>query len=347
MMAGRYRQRWSIPSAVLMALALVLTACSSGGTPSDSTADQPIRFALDWTPNTNHTGLYVAIAEGWFEDAGLDVQLLPYTDTAPDTLIDAGSAEFGISFQSSTTFARSSGARVVSVFAPLQHWASAIAVRADRDDLRSPRDLDDKTYAGFGDIGEIQSLEKVIRDDGGTGDFTSVSLGTSAYEAVYSGAADFTTSFVAWEGIEAEHSGMPMRYFDYTDYGVPDAYNVVVDGNEDWLRANPDRARAFVQALSRGYTFAADHPDEAARILIDQNPGVFTDEQLVTDSQRMLADGYMRDASGRVGPMTLDQWSGYGDFLYESGTLSDDSGSPLTERPDWSTYFTNEYLDPA
>lgn len=333
--------------AVALVLVLAASACSSSGS-SDSQAggDQPIRFALDWTPNTNHTGLYVALANGWFSDAGIDVSILPYSDTAPDTLIDSGAADFGVSFQSSTTFARSSGAHVVSVFAPLQHWASAIAVREDSDIAR-PRDLDGRTYAGFGDVGEIASLERVIRDDGGSGDFRSVTLGTSAYEAVYSGAADFTTSFVAWEGIEAERSGMPMRYFDFTDYGVPDTYNVVIDANQEWLAANPERARAFVGALARGYAYAADHPEEAARILIEQNPGTFTDEQLVIDSQQMLADSYMRDASGRVGPMTAEQWADYGNFLYDSGTLSDNAGNPLTERPDWSTYFTNEYLDPA
>lgn len=335
--------------AAALALVLVASACSSTGSDSSNTeaAAEPIRFALDWTPNTNHTGLYVALANGWFDDAGIDVTLLPYSDTSTDTLIDSGAAEFGISFQTSTTVARAAGANVTSVYAPLQHWASAIAVRADHPDIARPRDLDGKTYAGFGGIADGVTLQRVIHDDGGTGDYRTVTLGTSAYEAVYSGAADFTISFMAWEGIEAEHNGMPMRYFDFAEYGVPDTYNVVVDGNEDWLAANPQRARAFVDAISRGYTFAAEQPEEAARILIDQNPGTFTDEQLVIDSQRMLADSYMRDASGRVGPMTIEQWAAYGDFLYDSGSLNDDAGNPLTERPDWSTYFTNEYLDPA
>lgn len=335
---------------IAAALVLVLTVagCSSSGSSDSGDADgEPIRFALDWTPNTNHTGLYVAMANGWFDEAGIDVTLLPYSDTSTDTLIDSGAAEFGISFQTSTTVARAAGANVTSVYAPLQHWASAIAVRADHPDITRPRDLDGKTYAGFGGVADGVTLDRVIHDDGGTADYRTVTLGTSAYEAVYSGAADFTISFMAWEGIEAEHLGMPMQYFDFTKYGVPDTYNVVVDGNSDWLAAHPDRARAFVDAISRGYTYAAEHPEEAARILIEQNPGTFPDEQLVIDSQKMLAESYMRDASGRVGPITAEQWSTYGDFLYDAGALSDNSGNPLTERPDWSTFFTNEYLDAA
>nr|WP_238559073.1 ABC transporter substrate-binding protein [Rhodococcus rhodnii] len=320
--------------------AATLAGCSSPG--SD---DGTVRFALDWTPNTNHTGLYAAIENGWFEEAGLDVEVLPYNDTSPDVLVASGGADFGISFQPSSTFSKAAGAQSVSVLAPLQRWASGIAVRADAQDITRPRDLDGKTYAGFGDPGEQALLQQVIRADGGRGEFTTVTLGTSAYEAVYSGQADFTSSFYAWEGIEAERRGTPMRYFDQTDYGIPEQYAIVVDGNRDWLEANPDRARAFVGALERGYRFAADDPDAAADLLIAANPGVFTDEELVHESQRMLAERYMRDANGDVGRQTFEQWAGYSGFLYRAGVLTGPDGTPLTSEPDWSEYFTDEYLD--
>ena len=121
-------------AAMVAAVATVaLTGCAGGSDDSNT-----IRFALDWTPNTNHTGLFVAQQEGYFRDAGIDVDVLPYNDTSPDTLIDSGNADFGISFQSSATFARAAGARTVSVLAPLQHWATGIGVLADRADITSP-----------------------------------------------------------------------------------------------------------------------------------------------------------------------------------------------------------------
>lgn len=326
---------------LLAALAAVVTvpACTNG-----PASDDTVRFALDWTPNTNHTGLYVAIQEGLFEQAGLDVQILPYNNTTPDLLIDAGNAEFGISTHSQATFSRSAGSDTVTVLAPLQHRATAIGVRADRTDLLSPKDLDGRTYAGFGDPGDEETLRQVIRNDGGTGEFESVVLGTSAYEAVYSGTADFTVSYVAWEGLEAEHRGLPMRYFAPTDYGFPDAYSIVVDGNATWLAQHPDRAKAFVQALQQGYRIAADDPRRGARALIDAEPGTFTDESLVFESQQMLSEGYMRDANGAVGTLDLERWSGYSRFLFESGLLAGPDGATLTEEPDWSEYFTDAYL---
>lgn len=135
-----------------------------------------------------------------------------------------------------------------------------------------------------------------------------------------------------------------MKYFPYTDYGFPDAYSIVVIGNRTWLADHPDTARAFVQTLQRGYQFAADHPDEAARMLIDANPGAFPDESLVTESQELLASTYMKDASGTVGRQTAEQWAGYGSFLYDNGLLIGPDGAPLTTPPDYSTLFTNDYL---
>ncbi|MFD6456010.1 ABC transporter substrate-binding protein, partial [Nocardia sp. NPDC060220] len=124
----------------------------------------------------------------------------------------------------------------------------------------------------------------------------------------------------------------------------PDSYAIVIDANEGWLAENPDRAKKFVQALQRGYQFAADNPDAAAQDLIDANPGAFNDEKLVFDSQRMLADQFMKDPNGRVGTQTVEQWSANSRFLYRSGLLNGPDGKPLTTEPDWSTYFTDDYL---
>jgi ABC-type nitrate/sulfonate/bicarbonate transport system substrate-binding protein len=303
-----------------------------------------VKFVLDWTPNTNHTGLYVAIAKGYFEAAGIEVEILPYSSTSADTLVSTGQADFGVSAEDNVLFARSTGAEVVSVFAVLQHWVTAIGVAADRDDIQSPKDLDGLTYAGFGLPGEAERVAQIIRNDGGAGDIEIVTLGTSAYEAVYSGDADMAEPFMTWEGIEAELRGTPMKFFPYADYGFPDCYNVVITANPSWLESNADTAKAFLGALQQGYEYAAANPEESGQILIDANPGVFSEEELVTKSQAELSANYLLDANGKAGTQTAEQWSGYGSFLYEQGLLSDGEGNPLAAEPDWSTYFTSDYL---
>ena len=261
-------------------------------TAPDQAAPARVRLALDWTPNTNHTGFYVAQAKGWYADAGIELEILPYGGTAPEAIVAADQAECGISFQDSMTFAAAAGVPIVSVMAILQHTAQDIAV-LESSPIGRPRDLDGRTYAGFGYPNEVPTLQAVIRDDGGNGEFDSVTLDTAAYEALYNERADFVITFSAWEGVEAAQRGIPLRTFKFTDYGFPDFYQVVLACDADWLSANPEAARSFVGATVRGFELAATSPDEASAILVAQNPGIF-------DANPDLP-GRLRPLHGRAG----------------------------------------------
>ena len=281
---------------------------------------------------------------GWYREAGIQLEILPYSGTAAETLIGAGQAEFGIAFQDSLVFARSSGLPVVSAMAILQHIATEIAVKADRTDIRTPKDLDGKTYAGFGLPYEEPTLRQVIRNAGGNGKFEVVTLKTAAYEALYAGSADFTVPFVTWEGIEADLHRQALRTFKYTDYGFPDFYQVVLAAHQDWMTKHRDLARRFVRATVRGYEYAARQPEQAGQHLIASNKGAFTEPELVMRSAKLLAEKYYLDEHGKFGTQTGERWTGYSKFLYGTGTLVDGSGKPLTREPAWSTYFTNDLL---
>src|SRR5207249_103481 len=207
-------------------------------------------------------------------DAAIDLQVLPYGTVTPETLLASHQAECGISFQDSMTFAVAKGADIVSVAAILQKTASAIGVLADGPILR-PRDLDGKTYAGFGYPNEVPTLKAVIKADGGKGDFKVATLDAAAYEALYNKSADFTIPFTAWEGVEAQLRGIKLRYFQFADYGFPEYYQVVLACDRQWLEKDPGAARRFIEATAAGFEFAADNADEAAAILVTENPGVF------------------------------------------------------------------------
>ena len=247
---------------LLMAVALVVAGCGStdhspappsaaaaspsgAATPPSATPASPstsatppptatVRLARDWTPNTDHTGFFVARAKGLYRAAGIDLRILPYATATPETLLAAHQAECGISFQDSMTFAVAAGADIVSVAAILQKTASAIGVLADGP-IQRPRDLDGKTYAGFGYPNEDPTLKFVIKADGGKGVFKTATLDAAAYEALYNHQADFTIPFTAWEGVEADQRGISLRYFQFADYGFPDYYQVVLACDRQWL----------------------------------------------------------------------------------------------------------------
>ena len=330
----------------------VAPAPSGSGTPDSASASPSVapptatvRLALDWTPNTDHTGFYVGRSKGLYAAAGIDLQVLPYGSTTPETLLAAHQAECGISFQDSLTFAVAAGADIVSVAAILQRSASAIAVLANGP-ISRPRQLDGKVYAGFGYPNEVPTLKSVIKADGGKGDFTVATLNGAAYEALYNKQADFTIPFTAWEGVEAKERGIALRYFQFSDYGFPEFYQVVLACDRQWLEKDPDAARRFVAATVQGFDFAAKEPDAAAAILIAENPGVFdANKKLPQESQHFLVDnGYLLDANGKFGTQTLERWQGYSGFLYDQGLLVDAAGKPLAAPLDYGSLFTDDFL---
>lgn len=313
-----------------------------------ATAQEKLSVALDWTPNTNHVGLYVAQSQGWFEDAGLDVDILPYTDTSSGTLVAAGVAEFGILSAVGFHSQRATGADMTAVLAVVQHETGRVVFNGERDDIQRPADLDGKIYAGFGSAWENALISTIIRNDGGEGVFDTVTLGTSAYEALANGSVDFTLEVSTWEGVNSVLLNRPQRAFRYADYGVPDQHTTFLGGNGTWLAQNPDTARAFVQAAQRGYDFAANNPQEAAEMLIAETSGMLTNPDLVRASMEALVNGgYLQDPGEPVGLIDATMFANIAGFLFEAGIMRGEDGRPLDAMPDVSNWFTNEYLSQA
>ncbi len=357
--------------AAMLGVALLVGACGGSGTAADPSPGQSSSGAAVASPTTPSdpptagpgrpadgppcAGLDAEHepprrsssreAKGWYEEAGVELDVLPYGGTAPEAIIAAHQAECGISFQDALTFAAAAGAPVVSTMAILQHTAQEIAV-LEGSPVTRPRELDGRVYAGFGYPNEVPTLQAVIRADGGTGEFDVVTLDAAAYEALYAERADFVITFSAWEGIEADLRGIPLRAFQFTDFGFPDFYQVVLACDRDWLAADPAAAKAFVSATVRGFELAAVDPEEAADILVAANPGVFdANPELPMASAVFLADrGLFVDEQGRVGTQTIDRWTAYSSFLFEQGLLTDADGKPLTTAPDYASLFTNDFL---
>lgn len=307
---------------------------------------EDVTVALDWTPNTNHIGLYVAQAKGWYEDAGLDVEILPYTDTASSTLVANGVAEFGVLTSLGFYTQRAAGADLVGLYAIMQHETGRLVFNAGRDDIETPADLDGLTYAGFGTGWEQALLETMIQAAGGKGEFETVTLGTSAYEALAAGRVDFTLEVAHWEGVAAELQGRAQESFAYADYGVPDQHGGYIGARSAWLDENAATADAFIGATARGYAFAAENPEEAARILVEASDGMLTNPELVEKSMQVIVDsGLMVNEAGKVGVIDPAKFETMGTFLFENGILRDGSGAPLAEKPAFGDWVTARFLD--
>ncbi|MDB5614119.1 MAG: hypothetical protein JWQ22_1772 [Devosia sp.] len=305
----------------------------------------PVTIALDWTPNTNHIGLYVAEAKGFYEEAGLAVEILPYTDTSAGTLVANHVADFGILGSIGLFTQRAAGADLVATYAVVQTETGRVVFNADRQDIQTPSDLDGKIYGGFGSAWETAIIGTIIQHDGGTGEFETVTLGTSAYEALANGAVDFTLEVYTWEGVKAERDGPAQRAFRYADFGVPDQHTNFIGTSSAYLADNAETAKAFISASQRGYEYAVAHPDEATDIMVAANVDVLLDRDFVRASLQALIDGhYLKAEDGAVGTIDPSKMDAVGTFLFDACILKDGNGAPEKAKPDFTTYYSNAYL---
>ena len=311
-------------------------------------ANPKVSVALDWTPNTNHVGLYVARDRNFYRDAGLDVEILPYTDTSAATLVASRVADFGVLGSIGLMTQRAAGADLIGTFAIVQKETGRVVFKADRSDIQTPKDLDGKTYGGFGSAWENALIGSLIRHDGGKGEFETVTLGTSAYQALANGSVDFTLEVYTWEGVQAELEGMKQRAFRYSDYGVPDEHTTLLASSQAFLDEKPDLARVFLGATRKGFEFAVDHPDDAVELMIAANSDALTNPALVKASLKALIDGhYFRTPDGITGRIDPAKMTAIGDYLFKSKILKDANGKTLTAAPDFAQYFSNIPLDAA
>ena len=327
---------------------LILTAALIAGTLAPAVAVPaeeekeltPVTLCLDWTPNTNHTGLYAALALGYYEDAGLDVQFVQPPENGAVLMCAAGQADFAIDAQD--TMAASldldEPLDVTAVAAILQHNTSGILSRAG-DGITSAKGLEGKIYSTWESPIELAMIRYCMEKEGG--DFDKVRLiPNNLYDEPAALAAHQTDAvwvFYGWSGINADLEEVPCDYWSFRDQAEElDYYTPVILANNAFLAESPETAKAFLEASAKGYAYAAEHPQEAADLLIEGDTTGSLDDarDLVYASQEWLSKEYLADAD-EWGVFDADRWNAFYGWLYANGLTSHD----LT-----GTGFTNEYL---
>ena len=329
--------------ATVMLAVTVFSGCGNGESANGSGASEngkeleKVTFVLDWTPNTNHTGLYAAQEMGYFEEAGLEVEIVQPPEDGAVVLVASGKAQFGISFQDSmaAALAGDDALPITAVASVIQHNTSGIISRAG-EGMDTPKGMEGHTYATWNGAIELATLQEVVEADGG--DFEKVELipstVTDEVSALKTNSVDSIWIFYAWAGVKTELEGLDTDYFAFADIDtVFDYYTPVVIAGNEFLENQPNTARAFMEALSKGYQYAIENPKEAAEILCKAAPEL--DEELVLASQEYLADQYQADAE-YWGQIDADRWNGFYEWVNENGLVEEEV--PL------DTGFTNEFL---
>lgn len=276
-----------IMSIILIGIVL-LTGCAND-------EKESITVMLDWTPNTNHTGLYVALKNGYYDDLGLKVEIIQSSEGSTVQYIAAGKAEFGISFQEEVTYARANQIPIVSIATIIQHNTSGFASPVDRN-IKSPKDFEGKTYGGWGPAIEKAVIQTVMElDDGDFSKVTTVNAGVADFFTATKKDIDFEWIYYGWTGIEAELREYAINYIELRDLSPQlDYYTPVIITNEAYINDSPEIIKKFIGATAKGYEYAIQNPEDAAEILISSVSGM--DKELVLKSQLWISKKYKDDA---------------------------------------------------
>jgi len=326
-------------SFLILTVSLFLLTCLLGNSFAGNQTGEKLKkinVLLDWIPNTNHTGMYVAKEKGYYAEEGLSIDIIQPSEGGSAALIAAGQGEFGISYQEQVTYARTTkeALPVKAIAAIIQHNTSGFASPIERG-IETPKDFEGKKYGGWGSPMETAMIKALMEND--AGDFLKT-------EIIYIGAIDFFTSvrehvdytwiYYGWDGIAAQLKDFPINFILLQDYDSNlDFYTPVIIASEDLLLKEPELTRKFLRATTRGYKFCIENPEEAAETLLKNAPE--TDREIAIASQKYLASQFQADAE-RWGEMKEEVWENYANWMYKRKLID--------KELDANAAFTNEYL---
>lgn len=333
--------------ALLLALSLVcvFAACSKANSDdaSDDTTKElkDVTLCLDWTPNTNHTGFYVALQKGYYKDAGLNVSIVQPPENGATEACSAGQAQFAIDAQDTiaSAFTSATPMQVTAVAALLQHNTSCVMSKKGAG-IDRPKGLEGKTYLTWDSPIELAMLENVVKADGG--DWSKVkripNTVTDEAQDVKQNPDHAIWVFDGWGGVNAQVNNVEVDKFFFKDLNPTfDYYTPILIANNDLIKNDPETVKAFLSATKKGYEYAIENPDEAAQILIDGDDtgSLKGSEELVKASQKYMVDQYIADAP-KWGYIDPARWNAFYNWLGEEKIVE--------EKIPENTGFTNDYL---
>ena len=325
-------------SIISMALAsiMMLSGCGSSKKSEGEEGVEKVKVILDWTPNTNHTGIYVAKEKGYFKELGLDVEIIQPSEGSSLQLVAAGKGDFAITYQEDLTYARTSDSPmpVKAIATIIQHNTSGFASPKEKN-IETVKDFEGKVYGGFGGPSEKAILQAVMEKAGA--DFsklTTVDVGTEDFFIATKNNLDFEWTFEGWTNISAKLRNFDINYIPLRELDERlDYYTPIIASSESTLNEKSDMVKKFMEATSKGYEFAINNTEESAEILVKEVPEI--DKDLAVESQKFLAKEYKSDAN-RWGEMKDSVWDNYTQFMLEYKLINKDMKA--------SEAYTNEFL---
>ena len=329
--------------AVALAATLLFTACSGGsnsandGSGSADSDVQPVTLMLNWTPNAHHAGIYYAQEHGFYEELGLDLTIMePSAEVGSQAAVAQGKVEFGISQAESVLPGRAAGMNVEAIAKLLPVNDSVLMGLKGSGFSNNPGSLAGLSYGGYGGALETEIMSQLTSCGGGDpASVEFIEIGNVDYLAgLAQDRFDVTWVFGGWDALRAQSERDDVVLLPMAEYQdcIPNWYTPVIIGNATEMAKQPELAKAFLEATSRGYEAVAADPAAGAAAMLSAVPEL--DSTLVTDAVAYYAPRYTEQ--GQFGTMEAEVWQRFNEFLVRSGMLENESALDGA--------WTNEYL---
>lgn len=281
-----------------------------------------IIVALDWTYNSNHSGFLIAKEKGWYEQKGLNVKLLtPAEDNyelTPVKRLELGLAQVAICpLESIISYRKKEKPFFLKALATIFQEDTSAIVTMKREDVGSPKDLDNKHYASYRARYEDRIVQKMIQNAGGNGQIDiSYPAKLGIWNTLIQGKADATWIFENWEGVQAERKNIQLQSFKFADYGIPYGYSPVIVASEEMIMAQEVTLKTFMEVTKKGFVYAKENPFQTAEILLRNVPKEEADPLFLLAAQN-AANKYYGTAQN-WGKMEVKRVQKFLDWLTEN-----------------------------
>ena len=327
------------PLAVAFLLLFTVTACDG----QDIAESEPkgkvisnVNLALDWYPNSNHSGFYMAKDSGHYTESSLSVNI--FTPANPEDVlktVGAGKDDFGVSYQAEVLLARAQGIPVKSIAAMVQHPLNSIMVLKDSG-ISRPSHLVGKKIGVTGIPFEEALFSAMLEYDGiKPEDVTIVNVGFDLGPALLGGKVDaIVGAYWTHESIAMESQGYEIGVLRMEGWGVPDFYELVLVASEETVENRPDLVKTFLSATKKGFLEAGDDPVKAVDVLVGFHPEV--DRDLEIKGIGLLAPLWSEDGV-EFGTQNADRWEQLSTWMKQKGLLED--------HVDYQKAFTTAFIE--
>jgi putative hydroxymethylpyrimidine transport system substrate-binding protein len=312
-------------AAALLALALLLAAC---GEKSEETSGEtrPFSLTLDFYPNPDHAGIYMAQKLGYFEEAGLEVGIdAPADPSAPIKLVAAGQTDLAISYEPEVALARDKGLDVVAIGALVDRPLTSM-IWLKKSGIQGVAGLKGKAIATAGIPYQDAFLKTILaRAKLTPDDVRTVNVGFGLLPALLSGSAEaMLGGYSNVEGVDLRERGKAPVVTPVDRLGVPTYDELVLVARRQSLEEEPEEFRLFIAALERGTRAAVEDPAAATSAVLEANHDL--DPKLtraeVKATLPLLAPPPATSQGRPYGYMDPKEWTRFAGWMRDNGLVS-------------------------